>query len=56
MKKHLDGLDQKIDHVDAKLDAHREKTKGSLATLHRVIGDLSATLVDHEERLKALEE
>jgi predicted nucleic acid-binding Zn-ribbon protein len=54
--KQMAMLDQKIDHIDAKLDAHRGETKDSFATVHRAIGGLSATLVDHEERLKALEE
>jgi hypothetical protein len=54
--KHMDVLDQKIGHVDAKLDAHRKESKDSFATAHRAIGGFSATLVDHEERIKALEE
>jgi hypothetical protein len=53
--KHMNVLDQKIDHVDAKLDAHREETKDGFTAVHRAIGGLSATLVDHEERLKVLE-
>jgi hypothetical protein len=55
LDKHLNVLDQKIDHVDAKLDAHRDESKDGFATVHRAIGGLSATLVDHEERLKVLE-
>jgi chromosome segregation ATPase len=55
MEKHMAVLDQKIDHVDAKLDAHREETKDGFTAVHRAIGGLSHTLVDHEERIKALE-
>jgi chromosome segregation ATPase len=56
VEKQIAALDQKIDHVDAKLDAHRQETRDSFATLHRAVGGLSTTLVDHEERIKALEE
>jgi len=55
VNKHLNNLDQKIDRVDAKLDTHREETKDGFAAVHRAIGGLSTTLVDHEERLKILE-
>jgi len=55
VNKHLNNLDQKIDHVDAKLDAHREESKDGFAAVHRAIGGMSHTLVDHEERLRALE-
>ena len=48
-------LNQKIDRVDTKLDVHRQETKDGFAGLHRVVGGLSHTLADHEERLKALE-
>lgn len=53
--KRTDVLDQKIDRVDAKLDTHREETKDGFTAVHRAIGSLSTTLVDHEERLKVLE-
>ena len=53
--KRLDVLNQKIDRVDAKLDVHRQETKDGFAGPHRVVGGLSHTLADHEERLKALE-
>ena len=51
----LDVLNQKIDRVDAKLEAHREETNDGFAALRPIIGSLSHTVVDHEERLKALE-
>jgi chromosome segregation ATPase len=53
--KRLDLLDQKIDRVDAKLDTHRQETNDGFDAVHRALGGLSATLVDHEERIKALE-
>jgi len=53
--KRLDVLNQKIDGVDAKLDQHRQETKDGFAGVHRLIGGMSTTLTDHEERLQALE-
>ena len=53
--KRLDLLNQKIDRVDAKVEAHRQETKDGFAGLHRVVGGMSHTLADHEERLTALE-
>jgi tetrahydromethanopterin S-methyltransferase subunit G len=52
----LEVLDQKIDRVDAKLDRHRQETKDGFAGVHRVLGGISATLADHDERIKAFEE
>lgn len=53
--KRLDVLNQKIDRVDAKLDQHRQETKAEHAALRGVVGGMSHTLADHEERIKALE-
>jgi hypothetical protein len=55
VNKHMAVLDQKIDHVDAKLDTHRQETKDGFAVMHRAIGGLTTTLADHEERIKVLE-
>ncbi len=55
VNKRIDLLDQKIDRIDAKLDQHRQETKDGFAGVHRLIGGMSATLSDHEERLKALD-
>ena len=46
---------QRIDQLDAKLDQHRLETKDGFAGVHRLIGGISSTLTDHEERLRALE-
>jgi hypothetical protein len=51
----LDVLNKKVDRVDAKLDQHRQETKADHATLRGVVGSMSHTLTDHEERIKALE-
>jgi len=53
--KRIDNLSYKVDQLDAKLGAHRQETKDGFAGLHRVIGGMSHTLTDHEERIKALE-
>ena len=49
------GLGYKVDQIDAKLDQHRQETKDGFAAVHRVIGGMSHTLADHEERMKTLE-
>ena len=51
----LQGLNHKVDQLDQKLDQHRQETKDGFAAVHRVIGGMSHTLTDHEERIKALE-
>jgi DNA anti-recombination protein RmuC len=48
-------LNEKINRVQANLDHHRQETKDGFSGLHRVIGGISSTLTDHEERLKVLE-
>jgi len=53
--KRVDVLNQKIAQLDTKLDQHRQETKDGFAGLHRVIGGMSHTLTDHEERIKSLE-
>jgi len=55
VEKGLNGLRYKVDQVDAKLDQHRQETKDGFAGVHRVIGGMSHTLADHEERMKNLE-
>ncbi len=56
VEKGLNGLGYKVDQVDAKLDQHRQERKDGFAAVHRVIGGMSHTLADHEERMKGLEE
>jgi predicted RNase H-like nuclease (RuvC/YqgF family) len=51
----LENLSYKVDQLDAKLDEHRQETKDGFAGVHRLIGGLSHTLADHEERIKELE-
>lgn len=48
-------LDYKIDQLAQKLDQHRQETKDGFADVHRMIGGMSHTLADHEERINALE-
>jgi hypothetical protein len=55
VNKRIDNLNYKVDQVDTKLDAHRQETKDGFAAFHPIIGSLSHTVVDHEERLNALE-
>jgi predicted nucleic acid-binding Zn-ribbon protein len=55
VNKRIDNLNYKVDQLDAKVDAHRQETKDGFAGIHRVIGGMSHTLADHEERIKALE-
>jgi hypothetical protein len=51
----LNGLAYKVDQLDAKVDQHRQETKADYAALRGVVGGMSHTLADHEERIKALE-
>ncbi len=55
VNKRFTVVGQRIDQLDAKLDQHRQETKDGFAGVHRLIGGISATLADHEERIKALE-
>jgi uncharacterized coiled-coil DUF342 family protein len=55
VNKRIDLLDQKVDRVDAKVSQHRRETKDGFAGVHRLIGGISTTLTDHEERLRELE-
>jgi len=55
VNKRLDNLDYKVGQLDAKLDLHRQETKDGFAGVHRLIGGISHTLADHEERIKELE-
>jgi hypothetical protein len=48
-------MGQRIDQLDMKIDQHREETKADHAALRGVVGGMSHTLTDHEERIKALE-
>ena len=48
-------MSYKVDQLDAKLDQHRQETKDGFDTMRRVMGGMSHTLADHEERIKALE-
>jgi uncharacterized coiled-coil DUF342 family protein len=53
--KRIDNLSYKVDQLDAKLGAHRQETKDGFASFQAIIGSLSHTVVDHEERIKELE-
>lgn len=55
VNKRIDTLSYRVDQLDQKLDQHRQETKDGFAAVHRMIGGMSHTLADHEERLKALE-
>lgn len=45
---------QRIDQLDAKLGEHR-RTNDGFETIRRVVGGMSRTQSDHEDRIKALE-
>ena len=51
----VNGLKYKVDQVELKLDEHRQESKDGFAGLHRLIGGISTTLTDHEERIRAFE-
>lgn len=51
----LNGLSYKVDQLDAKVEKHHQETKTDLAAIRGVMGGMSHTLSDHEERIKALE-
>jgi phage shock protein A len=55
VEKGLQGLSYKVDQLDMKLDQHRQETKDGFAALRGVMGGMSHTLTDHEERIKALQ-
>jgi phage shock protein A len=51
----LNGLSYKVDQLDAKIETYHQETKADLAALRGVMGGMSHTVTDHEERLRALE-
>ena len=53
--KRIDNLSYKVDQLDGKVEKYHQETKTDLAAIRGVIGGISHTLVDHEERLKVLE-
>jgi len=53
--KRIDNLSYKVDQLDGKVEKYHQETKTDLAAIRGVIGGISHTLGDHEERLKALE-
>jgi len=55
VNKRIDGLSYRVGQLDAKLDEHRQESKAEHAALRAVVGGLSHTLTDHEERIKMLE-
>ncbi len=55
VNKRIDTLTYKVDQFDTKLDQHRQETKDGFAAIRGVMGGMSHTLADHEERIKALE-
>jgi hypothetical protein len=56
VEKGLTGLSYKVDQLDQKLEQHRQETKDGFTALRGVMGGMSHTLADHEERIKTLEE
>ena len=55
VNKRIDNLSYKVDQLDLKLEAHRQETKDGFAAVRAVVGGMSHTLADHEERIKMLE-
>jgi hypothetical protein len=55
VSKRIDNLSYKVDQLDDKLGAHRQETKDGFAALRGVMGGMSHSLTDHEERIKVLE-
>jgi phage shock protein A len=55
VEKGIKGLSYKVDQLDAKVETHHQETKADLAAIRGVMGGMSHTLTDHEERLRALE-
>jgi hypothetical protein len=55
VNKRIDNLSYKVDQLDAKVETHRQETKDGFASFKAIIGSLSHTVVDHEERIKAPE-
>jgi len=55
VNKRFDSLGYKVDQLDTKLEAHRQQTKDGFAAVRAVMGGISHTLTDHEERIKELE-
>ena len=51
----IDNVSYKVDQLDHKLERHRQETKDGFAGVHRLIGGISATLADHEHRIRELE-
>jgi hypothetical protein len=51
----LRGISNKVDQLSDKVDEHRQETKADHAALRSVVGGMSHTVADHEERIKALE-
>jgi hypothetical protein len=48
-------MEQRFERLDAKLDQHRQETKDGFDAMRRIVGGMSRTLADHEERIKALD-
>jgi hypothetical protein len=48
-------MQHKVDQLDAKVETYHQETKAAIAALRGVMGGMSHTLADHEERLRALE-
>lgn len=55
LNRRIDNLSYKVDQLDAKLEVHSQETKDGLAAMRTLMGGMSHTLVDHEERIKELE-
>jgi hypothetical protein len=51
----LEGLSYTVGQLGEKLDAHRQETKDSFAAARAVMGGISRSLTDQEERIKELE-
>jgi archaellum component FlaC len=55
VEKGIKGVSYKVDQLDAKVETYHQENKDGFDSVRRVMGGMSHTLADHEERLKALE-
>ena len=55
VNKRIDDLGYKVDQLDAKVEKYHQETKSDIASVRAVVGGMSHTLSDHEERHRALE-
>ncbi len=55
VNKRIDTLSYKVDQLDGKFGQHHQESKDGFDAMKRIMGGMSRTLTDHEERIKALE-